>query len=44
MNDGTSLRNVKQIRRTEYPEYKKSSFLKSMLLPNFAFDVIYTGN
>ena len=23
---------------------KKSYFLKSMLLPNFAFDVIYTGN
>ena len=23
---------------------KKSCFLKSMLLPNFAFDVIYTGN
>ena len=23
---------------------KKSSFLKSTLLPNFAFDVIHTGN
>ena len=24
--------------------FKKSSFLKPMLLPNFTFDVIYTGN
>ena len=29
---------------TYFSALKKCTFLKSMLLPNFAFDVIYTGN
>ena len=35
---------TKQERSLISSALKKSSFLKSMLLPNFAFNVNYTGN
>ena len=35
---------TKRERSPIFSALKKASFLKSMLLPNFAFDVIYTGN